>query len=280
MAAAVAPTVTRVKYETCPLCEIPLSNSQAPLVVAPCMQHPSWSPELPGQQPWLRCDKCGHVFTDGFFDERGLAIVFRKALSHQVIDFESVEKGRLICAPIVERVSRFRSKLGGRWLDVGTGNGALFTTAAEFGYDAMGLDSRQEPVTLLQRMGYSAVCSTFEAFGAAPGSFDVISMADVLEHMPYPKVALTRAHELLNADGLLFLSMPNYDCLTWKVMDQTGQNPYWGEIEHFHNFSRASLTRLLNSHHFDVVGYQVSQRYRACMEITARKAPAPIAPPA
>lgn len=61
--------------------------------------------------------------------------------------------------------------------------GALFTTAAEFGYDAMGLDSRQAPVLLLQRMGYSAICASFETFNADPGSFDVISMADVLEHM-------------------------------------------------------------------------------------------------
>jgi protein O-GlcNAc transferase len=32
-------------------------------------------------------------------------------------------------------------------------------------------------------------------------------MADVLEHMPFPRPGLAAAHQLLRPDGVLFLSM-------------------------------------------------------------------------
>ena len=48
-------------------------------------------------------------------------------------------------------------------------------------------------------------------------------------------------------------------------------NPYWGELEHYHNFSRDRLFALLDDSGFAVVDYDVSVRYYSCMEIIARK---------
>lgn len=48
------------------------------------------------------------------------------------------------------------------------------------------------------------------------GRYAVISMADVLEHMPYPRAGLDAAHRLLRPDGILFLSMPNAGPL-WRA---------------------------------------------------------------
>jgi Methyltransferase domain len=70
-------------------------------------------------------------------------------------------------------------------------------------------------------------------------------MADVLEHIPFPKMALAAAHRLLQQDGVLFLSMRNMDSMVWRLLHRNGANPYWGEIEHYHNFSRRRLYALL-----------------------------------
>lgn len=115
-------------------------------------------------------------------------------------------------------------------------------------------------------------------------------MCDVLEHLPFPRQALHKVRHLLCDGGTLFLSMPNRDCLPWKLMDQTNTNPfvaavvvgprrcaltvpalhrYWGELEHYHNFSRAGLYALLAEYGFKPVYYGVSERYRACMEVVA-----------
>lgn len=68
-------------------------------------------------------------------------------------------------------------------------------------------------------------CGDFMKHTFERGSFQVVSMADVLEHMPWPRKALKQVHELLADNGVLFVSLPNTDSLSWKVMDQTGSNP-------------------------------------------------------
>jgi hypothetical protein len=50
-----------------------------------------------------------------------------------------------------------------------------------------------------------------------------------------------------------------------------GVNPYWGEIEHYHNFSRKRLYALLQNHGFKPADYHISERYRVCMEVIAIK---------
>src|SRR5262245_26758807 len=75
----------------------------------------------------------------------------------------------------------------------------------------------------------------------------VVSTAHVLEHIPVPKGALAAAHRLLRKNGVLFLSMPNMESMVWRLLHANGVNPYWGEIEHFHNFSRRRLYTLLEN---------------------------------
>jgi protein O-GlcNAc transferase len=97
----------------------------------------------------------------------------------------------------------------------------------------------------------------------------VISMADVLEHIPFPRPALETAHRLLKPRGVLFLSMPNIESFVWLALDEAGTNPYWGELEHYHNFGRTRLYTLLRETGFSPVHYTISHRYRAGMEVIA-----------
>jgi predicted SAM-dependent methyltransferase len=96
-------------------------------------------------------------------------------------------------------------------------------------------------------------------------------MADVLEHMPFPPEGVSAARRLLRPGGVLFMSMPNYNCSVWRLLDANNANPYWGELEHFHNFSRARLYALLADMGFETLQYGISERYRACMEVIARR---------
>jgi protein O-GlcNAc transferase len=57
--------------------------------------------------------------------------------------------------------------------------------------------------------------------------------------------------------------------IVWRVMDSTDSNPYWGEVEHFHNFTRERLYALLGETGFRPIFYNVSERYRACMDVIA-----------
>lgn len=252
----------RTRYTGCPLCQ---SDNIGKLLAADCTKHPLYRPELPPQMDWCACGNCGHVFTDGYFTEAALTLIFGKAHENQTVGFD-IENQRFISARMVEKVLPFASE--GRWLDVGFGNASLLFTAGEYGFHPVGLELRRGNVDDLNGIGIEAHCVDVHAFQCRE-KFQVVSMADVLEHMPYPADALRKARELLDEGGVLFLSMPNMDSFAWKALDNNDMNPYWGELEHYHNFGRGRMYALLAECGFRPVRYSVSERYRAGMEIVA-----------
>ena len=256
----------RVPYSACPLCE---EGDSLEVMVADCTQQPMYKPPLPASQRWLSCWNCGHVYVDGYFTPAALAVLFSSTPENQIPGYD-VENQRSVWAGVLDSVGSLRASLGGRWLDVGFGNGALMTTAAEYGYQVAGLDLREQNVRLMRELGFEAHAVELEHYRPSE-PFDVISMADVLEHMPFPKRALARARDLLRPAGMLFLSMPNADSFLWDALTRASTNPYWSEIEHYHNFGRARLWALLEDCGLQPMRYGVSTRYRACMEVIARK---------
>ncbi|QIL84069.1 class I SAM-dependent methyltransferase [Diaphorobacter sp. HDW4A] len=218
---------------------------------------------------WMQCSDCRHVFTDGVWSEQALSMIFASANPHQ-LPGNNLHPSRSISARMVEKVIGVTGVAKGTWLDVGFGNGALLGAAEEYGYSVVGLDLRSQAVELMRLDGIEAHVMEFEHF-QPERPLSVISMADVLEHIPYPIPTLQHAYQVLEPDGMLFLSMPNDECYAWRVLDRTGQNPYWGELEHYHNFGRERLFELLRAQGFEPLSYGVSERYYLCMEVVARK---------
>src|SRR4051812_31749543 len=142
----------RIPYEACPLCD---GREMAVVHTADCTGHPLYKPELPPTQRWVRCRACEHVFVDGYFSDEALAILFSETHPYQAPGHD-VENARYVSARMVESVASLRPGFAGRWLDVGFGNGSLITTAAEFGWDVVGLDLRQENVRLMRALGFEA----------------------------------------------------------------------------------------------------------------------------
>jgi SAM-dependent methyltransferase len=254
----------RTFYNNCPLCE---SEELLVHFVADCSGHPLFTPAIPDQITWKQCKKCEHVFTEGFYTKEALEVIFSNTHDNQKPG-NDFERQRFISAKIVEKVAQ-HSELGS-WLDVGFGNGSLLFTADEWGFKPVGLDLRLSSVNEMCRLGVEAYCQDIQQFESKT-NFSVISLADVLEHMPYPKKGLQAVRRLLKPNGTVFISMPNYNCLAWRLLDQNNANAYWGELEHYHNFSRQRLFLLLDEMGFAPVSYGISERYRVCMEIIARK---------
>lgn len=254
----------RIEYKACPLCQ---STDLRADKSADCTQHPLWSPALPEKLLWLRCRYCGHSFTSSYWDDRGLELIFARAHDFQTPGMNA-ESGRAHAARMIERRSILA--LPEPWLDVGFGAGDLILTAREYGYLIYGIDTREHFVNELSRFGITNISCTNFANYSPPEPIGTIFMLDVLEHMPFPTEALKRAHAMLIERGQIVISCPNIDAPIWQILDST-LNPYWFEIEHHHNFGRTRLEKLLTTLGFLPQHYTISHRYRACMEITARK---------
>lgn len=257
-------TLERHLYDACPLCG---STGFTHLGEGDCAGHALHDPRLSAKIQWKNCSTCGHVFTEGYFTDAACEIIFSRTNDSQKVGHR-MEANRSISARIIDRVLPFQS--AGRWLDIGFGNGSILFTAREFGFHPIGVDLRRENVETMNGIGYEAYCADLADLDLSPAC-QVVSMLDVLEHVPYPKPFLQKAVSLLAPGGVCLLSMPNSDQILWDFLSLNNTNPYWGEIEHYHNFSRARLYDLLQEVGLTPVRYGISERYRACMEVIALK---------
>lgn len=254
----------RIIYKKCPLCNEQEINVHK---TGNCSEHPLYNNKISSNIVWKKCEKCNHVFTEGYYSEKSLELIFSKTNKVQKVG-GPVEKNRHISSRIIEKI--IPSISSGIWLDVGFGNGSLLFTAKEYGFRPIGLDLRKENVDQIKYLGIEAYCEDLENFKLKE-KCSVISLADVLEHTPFPKKILDCCNKLLNDNGILFLSMPNSESIIWDMANENNVNPYWGELEHYHNFSRSRLYSFLEENGFKAVRYGVSERYRVCMEVIAKK---------
>ncbi|MBS0409184.1 MAG: class I SAM-dependent methyltransferase, partial [Proteobacteria bacterium] len=205
-------------YQGCPLC----GADSRRLGTADCTGHPLWHAPLPGTLEWMECEACGHVHTRGFWTAAGLAEVFRNLNETQVLRAsDNIDAIRATWAPVVERVigllGGYRQAMAApeppAWVDVGCGNGGLLMAAGDFGFSAMGVDARSETAEQLRGLGFNAVSGNFVDVPLAKRfHIDVLSMMDVLEHLPYPKRALEKAARIVRPGGVLVVSLPDLTC--------------------------------------------------------------------
>lgn len=100
--------------------------------------------------------------------------------------------------------------------------------------------------------------ASLDCVDALPGAyFDVVTMNDVLEHIPWPEPALATARRILKPDGKLVLSLPNVQFLL-NVLDLMKHNDWEyqdsGILDrtHFRFYTTKSATRLLERNGFQV----------------------------
>jgi protein O-GlcNAc transferase len=251
-----------IPVSCCPLCS---SERHQYRREASCTRHPLWRPEFPPVVMWVECVDCDHVYTSSVFDADEQARLFSLMSPLQTPGHE-LEAKRLGWAPTIRNVAALQS--AGRWLDVGFGDGAAMFVADEFGFDVAGIDVRPGVVEAMVAIGFDATVDTVETVG---GVWDVVSMFDTLEHLVDPLSAVRHVFDLLTPGGVFSVSCPNMGSVVWDALDAENRNPYWGEIEHYHNFSRERLVALLEDCGFDVVGFNIPDRWRLGMELYARR---------
>lgn len=254
----------RILYKNCPLCE---SSNISKSVVGDCSKQVLYNPMIPSIMQWMNCNDCQHQFIYGHFSNEALEVIFSKQPENQVVGYR-LEEQRHVSARMIEKILPYKSN--GVWLDVGFGNGSLLFTAQEYGYEPIGVDLRKDGVIALQSVGIQAHCDLVQNIEFEK-SISVVSMMDVLEHIPYPKEVLVAMYSKMDKDGCLLISCPNSESWIWKFMTKQNVNPYFNTIEHYHNFSRTRLGLLLNECGFNVKKYGISERYRSGMEIVAQK---------
>jgi 2-polyprenyl-3-methyl-5-hydroxy-6-metoxy-1,4-benzoquinol methylase len=106
----------------------------------------------------------------------------------------------------------------GSLLDVGCATGSFLSLARAKGWDCRGVEvSPFAAARARERTGCEIFCGKLEDAPFGRDAFDVITMWDLLEHLPDPLGGLERARALLKPSGLLLVNTPNEDSLLRQV---------------------------------------------------------------
>ena len=95
----------------------------------------------------------------------------------------------------------------GRFLDVGCGKGRIFDDARKY-YEYVGLEPSAAGAQLARERGIEVIQNTLEEAEIEPGSFDVVLLDSVIEHVPNPVSFLKRVNAVLKKGGVVVVLTP------------------------------------------------------------------------
>jgi SAM-dependent methyltransferase len=137
-----------------------------------------------------------------------------------------------------------------RWLDVGFGAGTILVAAKRDGWEVHGLEKSRLAVVQARAAGFTeAREGDFLQSPYDVDSFDVVTLAGVVEHLVDPQPFFHQARRLLRPGGVLFVSTPNSRSLSALALGLR-----WSVVappEHLNLFSKSSLEMALRIAGFD-----------------------------
>ncbi|HXZ94740.1 MAG TPA: class I SAM-dependent methyltransferase [Dehalococcoidia bacterium] len=152
---------------------------------------------------------------------------------------------------------------GTRLLDVGCGEGFFLFNASKAGYTTKGIEISQDVAEYARsEFGLDVEAKPFEELRFPENYFDVITLWQVLEHVPYPLMVLKEVKRILKPGGLLATSTPDIEGILAKIF----RRKWWNLRRlHINQFTAKTLADMLNRAGFKNV---FSTDYRESISIS------------
>ncbi len=150
----------------------------------------------------------------------------------------------------------------GTLLDIGAATGFFMSLAQEKGFEVSGIEVSDYAAEKGRKKGLNIQTGELALF--PQGTFDVVTMLDVIEHTRNPKATLLEARRLLKIGGLLVINTPDAGSLVARTFGKR-----WHLIvppEHLHYFSKKNMTEQLRQMGFEIcvettIGKQFTFKY-------------------
>jgi SAM-dependent methyltransferase len=145
---------------------------------------------------------------------------------------------------IINRYTRGR----GRLLDIGCGTGHFLDVFKREGWDVQGIEPGEAARDFARTTFSLDVRPEVDLETLESGSFDVITMWHVLEHVPDPEQRLREVHRLLKNDGVAFIALPNKEA--WDAEKYGKYWAAWDVPRHLFHFDPISFGYLMEKSGF------------------------------
>ncbi len=220
-----------------------------------------------GHHPQIvKCQQCGHVYTNPRWSDEELMTAYSNV--EDVVYAEEREARVLTFREHLRNLGDTTGPPGGRsLLDVGAYIGVFVEAAMAAGWNASGVEPSRWAVEVANQRDIPVTQGTLDEIKNGGRTYDVITLWDVIEHMPDPKKEIFKAFELLSPGGFLAVHTMDIDSKMARLM---GRRWPWLMDMHLHYFSQDTLAKLIKDVGFEVKKCQAQGRYLSLGYLASR----------
>lgn len=196
----------------------------------------------------VRCSDCDLIYVDPVLNKESLKKMY---LASESFDYfleimtQQAKKRRDEKSQLIVRRIDARQKLPIKsWLDIGCGCGALLKAARQKGYIISGVEPSITCRNNLKEELQIEIHEDIKNIGFQEGSYSVITLKQVIEHLSDPKEVIEQAYKLLKPNGLLWIATPNTNGFGMSLMKASHPSYQRGHIV---MFNKDNISRLLSN---------------------------------
>ena len=206
-----------------------------------------------------RCTSFGHRHHPPIYgcDDCGLLFQWPMPPAEALTEAYGAVVDPLYMAERDNRILTFRKAIrtlgpasGRRLLDVGAYCGYFLEVARETGFRAEGLELSRWAASIARGHGFTVHSEPLETRALSSDRYHVLTLWDVIEHLPDPREELAAAHRLLVPGGRLHLSTIDTGSLLARLL---GARWPWLMDMHLVYFDRPTISALLEEAGFRVL---------------------------
>lgn len=188
------------------------------------------------------CKNCGLMYTNPRLDAQELDAYY--SLSYFDDRTQEADPKRYHMYQLEVADMKRSIDMKGKFLDVGCANG-IFLTVLPDSFEKYGIEFSQEAAEMgRKKYGLDIHVGNLSGAPYEDGSFDVVHMRAVIEHMQDPRRQLAAANRILRPGGWLIVSTtPNLDGPIGFLYRERARLVY--PKEHIYYFTRGTLSQML-----------------------------------
>jgi len=199
----------------------------------------------------LRCRRCSTIYTP-YSPWYSSEFFYEVYYPEQSLAPPAFVQTRL--EEITAGFSRYREQ--NRLLDIGCGAGGLLVAARKNGWDAQGLEVAEQAIGYVRNLGFEVFQGELQQAEFPSEHFDVITAAEILEHLSEPRVLVQEVARVLRPGGLFWATTPHARGLSARVLGLKWRCVW--PPEHLQLFSLAGMKALLHDAGFKQVRFQTT----------------------